>query len=135
MRIRLSEVDWSIRSPLRRDEVRIRPRRTPLRILWVLKRIRYNNNTPLCREETVMRDRFSSSLVPVAFAAAAVAGISMSATPASAQVPAGSGKPPPALTTPWGNPDLQGIWTDESDTALQRSPRYATHEFFTEARR
>jgi hypothetical protein len=38
-----SEVDWSIRSPLRRDEVCIRPRRTPLRILWVLKRIRYNN--------------------------------------------------------------------------------------------
>jgi hypothetical protein len=21
----------------------------------------------------------------------------------------------PALTTPWGEPDLQGIWTDESD--------------------
>src|SRR5712672_1010805 len=82
-----------------------------------------------------MRDRFSSSMVPVAFAAAAVAGISMSATPASAQVPAGSGKPPPALTTPWGNPDLQGIWTDESDTPLQRSAKYATQEFFTDAQR
>ncbi len=82
-----------------------------------------------------MRDRFSSSLVPVAFAAAAVAGISMSATPAPAQVPAGSGKPPPALTTPWGNPDLQGIWTDESDTPLQRSAKYATQEFFTDAQR
>src|SRR5262249_27227928 len=80
-----------------------------------------------------MRDRFSSSLVPVAFATAAVAGISMSATPALAQVPAGSAKPPPALTTPWGEPDLQGIWTDESDTPLQRSPRYVTQEFFTEA--
>src|SRR5262249_51162572 len=82
-----------------------------------------------------MRDRFSSSIVPVAFAAAAVAGISMSATPASAQAPAGAGKPPPGVTTPWGEPDLQGIWTDESDTPLQRSPRYATQEFFTEAQR
>ncbi len=82
-----------------------------------------------------MRDRFSSSMIPVAFAAAAVAGISMSAAPASAQAPAGSGKPAPGLTTPWGEPDLQGIWTDESDTPLQRSPRYATQEFFTEAQR
>jgi hypothetical protein len=82
-----------------------------------------------------MRDRFSSSIVPVAFAAVAVAGISISATPASAQVPAGSAKSPAALTTPWGDPDLQGIWTDESDTPLQRSPRYATQEFFTDAQR
>jgi hypothetical protein len=43
MRIRLLKSIWSIRSPLRRDKVCIRPRRTPLRILWVLKRIRYNN--------------------------------------------------------------------------------------------
>ncbi|HEY6256774.1 MAG TPA: hypothetical protein VIY51_13370 [Xanthobacteraceae bacterium] len=44
---------------------------------------------------------------------------------------------PPAamLVTPWGEPDLQGIWTVESDTPLQRSPRYANQEFFTEAQR
>ena len=40
-----------------------------------------------------------------------------------------------ALKTPWGEPDLQGIWTDESDTPLQRSPKYANQEFFTEAQR
>jgi hypothetical protein len=39
------------------------------------------------------------------------------------------------LTTPWGEPDLQGIWTDETDTPLQRSPRYASQEFFTAAQR
>jgi hypothetical protein len=39
------------------------------------------------------------------------------------------------LTTPWSEPDLQGIWTVESDTPLQRSTRYANQEFFTEARR
>jgi hypothetical protein len=40
-----------------------------------------------------------------------------------------------ALKTPWGEPDLQGIWTGESDTPLQRSPKYANQEFFTEAQR
>src|ERR1700675_3990311 len=37
--------------------------------------------------------------------------------------------------TPWGQPDLQGIWTDEFDTPLQRSAKYANQEFFTEAQR
>jgi hypothetical protein len=40
-----------------------------------------------------------------------------------------------ALKTPWGEPDLQGIWMDESDTPLQRSPKYANQEFFTESQR
>src|SRR5437016_12363479 len=40
-----------------------------------------------------------------------------------------------ALKTPWGEPDLQGIWTDETDTPLQRSAKYANQEFFTEAQR
>jgi hypothetical protein len=40
-----------------------------------------------------------------------------------------------ALKTPWGEPDLQGIWTDENDTPFQRSPKYANQEFFTDAER
>lgn len=43
--------------------------------------------------------------------------------------------PAAALKTPWGEPDLQGIWTDESDTPLQRPAKYANQEFFTEAQR
>jgi hypothetical protein len=39
------------------------------------------------------------------------------------------------LVTPWGEPDLQGIWTVEFDTPLQRSPKYGTQEFFTPAQR
>src|SRR5882762_10605724 len=39
------------------------------------------------------------------------------------------------LKTPWGEPDLQGIWTDESDTPLQRPAKYANQEFFTDAQR
>src|SRR6267142_633536 len=41
----------------------------------------------------------------------------------------------PVLKTPWGEPDLQGSWTDESDTPLQRPAKYANQEFFTEAQR
>jgi hypothetical protein len=37
--------------------------------------------------------------------------------------------------TPWGEPDLQGIWTDEFDTPLQRAPRFGTRELFTDDER
>jgi hypothetical protein len=37
--------------------------------------------------------------------------------------------------TTWGEPDLQGIWTDETDTPLQRSAKYANQEFFTPEQR
>src|SRR3954451_18540299 len=40
-----------------------------------------------------------------------------------------------SLKTSWGQPDLQGIWTVETDTPLQRSPKYGTREFFTDAER
>src|ERR1700720_291843 len=77
-----------------------------------------------------MRERFSGSMITVAIAGVAVSVvISVSITRTSAQAP------PPALTTLWGEPDLQGIWTDETDTPLQRSPKYANQEFFTAAQR
>jgi len=81
-----------------------------------------------------MRDRFSGSIITIAIAATASAFISASVAPASAQGQAASGATP-TLKTPWGEPDLQGIWTDESDTPLQRSPKYANQEFFTDAQR
>src|SRR5215813_1371723 len=40
-----------------------------------------------------------------------------------------------SLKTSWGEPDLQGIWTVETDTPLQRSPRFGTRELFTDAER
>jgi hypothetical protein len=39
-----------------------------------------------------------------------------------------------APKTSWGEPDLQGIWTDEFDTPFQRPAKYANQEFFTDAR-
>jgi hypothetical protein len=80
-----------------------------------------------------MRDRFSGSMVTVALVAAAVgAAVSGPVTRTSAQAPAASSL---ALKTPWGEPDLQGIWTDEFDTPLQRPARYGSQEFFTAAQR
>jgi hypothetical protein len=77
-----------------------------------------------------MRDRSLRSTITVAIAAAAVSAvISLSITGTSAQAPV------PMLKTPWGEPDLQGIWTDETDTPLERSPKFANQEFFTEAQR
>jgi hypothetical protein len=60
-------------------------------------------------------------------AAAASAVIAMSVTRTSAQAPVSN--------TPWGEPDLQGIWTYDSDTPLQRSPKYGNQEFFTAEQR
>jgi hypothetical protein len=37
--------------------------------------------------------------------------------------------------TPWGEPDLQGIWTDVYQTPLQRSAQLAGKEFFDDAER
>jgi hypothetical protein len=75
-----------------------------------------------------MLDRFFSSTLTVAIAAAALGGVALGfLNRVSAQTQA------PNLKTPWGEPDLQGIWTVEYDTPLQRSPKYANREFFTEA--
>src|SRR5438477_9594073 len=80
-----------------------------------------------------MGNRFSGSIIAAAIAAAAASVvISVSVSGTSAQAPVVSGS---ALKTPWGEPDLQGIWTDEFDTPLQRSPRHANQEFFTEEQR
>jgi hypothetical protein len=85
---------------------------------------------------TIMRDRFLRLRIMVAIVTAAGAVIAASITPISAQAPAASiTAPAPVLQTPWGEPDLQGIWTDETDTPLQRSPRFANQEYLTEAQR
>jgi hypothetical protein len=70
-------------------------------------------------------------IAAAAVSAAISAPVTLSSVPpASAQAPAASGP-----KTPWGEPDLQGIWTDEFDTPLQRPAKYANQEFFTEAQR
>ena len=40
-----------------------------------------------------------------------------------------------SLRTPWGEPDLQGIWTDTTATPLERPAQFAGQEFFTDEER
>jgi len=76
--------------------------------------------------------RFSNLMTTVAVgAAAASAVIWVSLGDTSAQAPEQAS----VMETPWGDPDLQGIWTDETSTPLQRAPRFANQEFFTEEQR
>jgi hypothetical protein len=77
-----------------------------------------------------MRHRVSGLLATVAIGAIA-AGAFVFVGSTAAQVPDAAA----ALKTPWGEPDLQGIWTDETNTPLQRPARFASQEFFTEEQR
>src|SRR4051812_40337083 len=113
--------------PLRKAKGPTRRRRTTPRILSVLNRIRFSNTA----KEAIMGDRFTGSMMmTVALAAAAAStAIALSVSGISAQTAA----PSAALKTAWGEPDLQGIWTDEANTPFQRPAKYANQEFFTEA--
>jgi len=84
-----------------------------------------------------VRDHLSRLTMAAAVAAAGTV-IALTVPPAQAQAPAASGSAPaPAFVhkTPWGEPDLQGIWTDQADTPLERPAKYADQEFFTDAQR
>src|ERR1700722_12836169 len=86
------------------------------------------------QREAIMRETFSGSMLAAVAAAGAV--FSGTTNPTVAQAPTPPAAASTALpTTPWGESDLQGIWTDENDTPLQRSPKYVSQEFFTEEQR
>src|SRR5262249_40822015 len=75
------------------------------------------------KKEVVMGDRLSGTIITAAVAATAVS--TVVATPIRrtfAQTAAAFGAVP---KTSWGESDLQGIWTDEFDTALQRPAQLA----------
>jgi hypothetical protein len=61
--------------------------------------------------------------------AAAFAVVSLSAVHAMAQATAGGET---AHRTPWGDPDLQGLWNNATTTPLQRPEELAGKEFFTD---
>ena len=43
-----------------------------------------------------------------------------------------SEREPPVLRTPWGDPDLQGLWNYSTNTFLQRHPDHGDREWLTE---
>src|SRR5438477_11988306 len=46
--------------------------------------------------------------------------------------PGGTRETAPAPRTPWGEPDLQGIWDSKVITPLERPAKYADREFLTD---
>jgi hypothetical protein len=85
-----------------------------------------------------MGNHVAGLIVTAAIATTAITiTVPLSVTRTSAQAPVVSGAALKAapLKTAWGEPDLQGIWTDEGETPLQRPAKYASQEFFTEAQR
>ncbi len=68
--------------------------------------------------------------------------VSLATSTVACQNPATMGKAPTASEktgaapkTPWGEPDLQGIWTRDADVPLQRPIKYGNRELLTEAER
>jgi hypothetical protein len=72
---------------------------------------------------------------------AAAAGLLLTVSPLMAQTAGAAATtvkpstPKVAVKTPWGDPDLQGIWRDDYQTPLQRPAQYANQEFLTDQER
>src|SRR5438132_9386739 len=70
------------------------------------------------------------------FLGAAVASGESAQTPdATNKTPTVAAKAAPEMKTPWGEPDLQGIWSRDIDIPLQRPTRYGDREFLTDEER
>jgi hypothetical protein len=71
----------------------------------------------------------------VAIGSLAMRGIAGQTAETTSKAPTVAVRTGPAPKTPWGEPDLQGIWTRDVDVPLERPTRYANREFFTDAER
>ena len=73
--------------------------------------------------------------VPISASAIVIAFTLLAAVPVQGQAPPASGKTTAAakavLKTPWGDPNLQGLWTGSTMTPLERRPELAGREFLT----
>src|SRR5205823_6862807 len=90
-----------------------------------------------CRRDGSMRRlmhwvRLATAVAVLSLATHTVAGQTPTTT---GQVPAAAVETGPTPTTPWGEPDLQGIWSRNADIPLQRPAKYKDKEFFTDAER
>ena len=64
--------------------------------------------------------------------AATIAGAWLLAPPVLGQTQAPGAKPAAATRTPWGDPDLQGIWNNATSTPLQRPAQFGEKVTLTE---
>ena len=85
-----------------------------------------------------MRRRFLEVLGVAAVILAMVTLLKLTTLPVGGQAPEAGTAPGaaaeavPMLTTPWDEPNLQGIWTEVYETPLQRPSQYGDREFLTE---
>ena len=91
-----------------------------------------------------MRDRLLAVFTAALIVAGMVVAGMLAAVPAAAQAPAGSKAPGSSNAkaaakkkwrTPWGDPDLQGSWSNTNITPLERPAKWAGREFMTEQER
>lgn len=83
-----------------------------------------------------MRRRFVEMLGVVAILVVVAVLLKTGRAPVSAQSATPEAATPGAApTTAWGTPDLQGIWTRDSDEPLQRPAKYANKAEFTDEER
>jgi len=82
-----------------------------------------------------MRNRLLG-VIAVAVMVMATAGLLRTARlPAKDRTPLAVANAGPAPRTPWGEPDLQGIWTDPYQTPLERPAQFAGKDVFTDDER
>ena len=80
-------------------------------------------------EHSNAEDLMTSRLVALISALALV--LEALAAAPNAQSRAATANPGPELRTPWGDPDLQGTWSGETLTPLQRPARFASQAVLT----
>ena len=79
-----------------------------------------------------MSRRFLELIAVAAVFVVVVVLLKLGAMPVGGQTPAAAEKAGPAPDTPWGEPDLQGIWSYDFEVPLQRPAQYANKEFFSD---
>ena len=79
-----------------------------------------------------MRRRLLQLIGVAALFMAVVILLKLAPTPVAGQGQEGTASADP---TPWGAPNLQGIWTTDYEIPLQRPTRYANKDFFTDEER
>ena len=78
-----------------------------------------------------MPERALSLGVVGTLAAVVALGVSLASEPTAGQSTQAEDWGAPR--TPWGDPDLQGIWDSKSTTPMQRPAQYADREFLSDA--
>ena len=75
--------------------------------------------------------RFRCGVSPSVLAGVLIAGL-LAPGPAAGQAVSADAQTGSELRTPWGDPNLQGIWVGSTLTPLERPARYEGRDFLTE---